>query len=159
MAHLSVSLAEFLGCTTVVLVGQDLGFTDGLYYCPGTAVHRVWEAELSPWNTLEMMEWQRIARMRGSLQRREGLAGRPCLTDGQMSAYLQQFERDFARMRAAGMRVVDATEGGLVKAHTEAATLAEALAAVPEREARAAAGGAAADAGRRGAESTGDAAG
>ena len=66
VAHLSVSLAEFLGCATVVLVGQDLGFTDGLYYCPGTAVHRVWDAELSPWNTLEMMEWQRIARMRGA---------------------------------------------------------------------------------------------
>ena len=35
-------------------------------------------------------------------------------------------------MRAAGIRVVDATEGGLAKAHTEAATLAEALAAVSD---------------------------
>ena len=130
VAHLSVSLAGFLGCATVVLVGQDLGFSNGLYYCPGTAVHRVWEAELSPWNTVEAMEWQRIARMRGGLQRREGQGGTPCLTDAQMTAYLQHFERQFRALRAAGVRVVDATEGGLVKAHAEPLTLAEALAGV-----------------------------
>ncbi|BAM02525.1 hypothetical protein PSMK_03660 [Phycisphaera mikurensis NBRC 102666] len=128
VAHLSVSLARFLGCSAVVLVGQDLGFTDGLYYCPGTAVHRVWDAELSPWNTLEMMEWQRIARMRGTLERRPAAGGGACLTDGQMTAYLQQFERDFAAMRRAGVRVVDATEGGLAKEHAEVAPLRETLA-------------------------------
>ena len=128
VAHLSVSLAAFLGCTSIVLVGQDLGFSNGLYYCPGTAVHRVWEAELSPWNTVEMMEWQRIARMRGGLQRRAGHGGVPCLTDAQMTAYLQHFERQFRELKEAGVRVVDATEGGLVKAHAEVATLAEALA-------------------------------
>ncbi len=42
VAHLSFYLAEFLGCDPIILVGQDLGFVDGLYYKPGTAIHETW---------------------------------------------------------------------------------------------------------------------
>ena len=128
VAHLSYYLARHLGCDPVVLVGQDLGFSDGLYYAPGTAVHRVWGCELGEFNTLETMEWLRIVRMRGHLRRADDVHGRPVFTDEQMSAYLQQFERDFARDADAGLTTLDATEGGLPKAHAQPITLAEALA-------------------------------
>src|SRR5262249_13593385 len=42
VAHLSFYLAEFLGCNPIILTGQDLGFVDGLYYKPGTAIHETW---------------------------------------------------------------------------------------------------------------------
>ncbi|MEM9752857.1 MAG: 6-hydroxymethylpterin diphosphokinase MptE-like protein [Planctomycetota bacterium] len=127
VAHLSVYLAEHLGCNPIALIGQDLGFSDGLYYAPGTAVHRVWEPELSPINTIEMMEWTRIARMRGTIRKKEDVHGRPIYSDEQMLTYLKQFERDFKKMSDDGRTVLDATEGGMVKEHTTQITLLEAL--------------------------------
>jgi hypothetical protein len=124
VAHLSLYLAQHLGCDPIILIGQDLGFSDGLYYCPGTAIHDVWATELSTFNTLEMMEWRRIARHKSNLKKRTDIHGRPVFSDEQMLTYLSQFERDFA---AAPQKIVDATEGGMPKQHTTAMTLAAAL--------------------------------
>lgn len=126
VAHLSFYLAQHLGCDPIILIGQDLGFSDGLYYCPGTAIHDVWAPELGAFNTLEMMEWQRIVRHRNHLQKVEDIHGRPAYSDEQMLTYLKQFERDFAD---APQTVIDATEGGLPKDHTTRMNLADALAA------------------------------
>jgi len=128
VAHLSFYLALHLGCDPVMFIGQDLGFSDGLYYAPGTAVHQVWAPELGPFNTIETMEWTRVVRMRGNLRRAEDVHGRPIFTDEQMSTYLSQFERDFAEAQQAGVTVIDATEGGMPKQHTERRTLADAMA-------------------------------
>ena len=125
VAHLSFYLAQHLGCDPVILIGQDLGFSDGLYYCPGTAIHDVWAPELGQFNTVEMMEWQRIVRHRGALERAEDIHGRGIFTDEQMVTYLKQFERDFMR---APQKIIDATEGGVAKEYTRRMPLAQALA-------------------------------
>ena len=127
VAHLAVYVARFLGCDPIVLTGQDLAFTDGLYYTPGTAIAEVWAPELSPFNTIEMMEWQRIVRHRVHLKKLRDVHGRPIYTDRQMLAYLQQFERDFSRYEKEGVTVIDATEGGIAKQHTTRMPLAEVL--------------------------------
>ncbi|MCC6679711.1 MAG: motility associated factor glycosyltransferase family protein [Phycisphaeraceae bacterium] len=124
VAHLSVYLAEHLGCDPIIMIGQDLGFSDGLYYCPGTAAWNVWSSELNPFNSIEMMEWQRIARHKSHLRKLEDVNGRPIYSDEQMITYLRQFERDFAETSAT---IIDATEGGLPKSHTQRMTLADAL--------------------------------
>ncbi len=125
VAHLSFYLAQHLGCNPILLIGQDLGFSDGLYYCPGTAIHEVWAPELGPFNTLEMMEWQRIVRHRRHLHKCEDIHGRPIYSDEQMITYLKQFERDFS---TASQTVLDCTEGGMPKKGASLATLADALA-------------------------------
>jgi hypothetical protein len=127
VAHLGLYLARHLGCDPVILIGQDLGFSDGLYYAPGTAIHEVWAPELNPFNTIEMMEWQRIARHRTHLQRLTDVHGRAIHTDMQMLTYLRQFERDGARDAADGATIIDATEGGVTKQHMMRMPLAEAL--------------------------------
>jgi hypothetical protein len=124
VAHLSFYLAQHMGCDPIMFIGQDLGFSDGLYYAPGTAVHRVWSSEITPLNTIEMMEWRRVVRMKGHLSRAEDIHGRPIFTDEQMLTYLKQFERDFAQAKET---ILDATEGGMPKQHTKQITLAEAL--------------------------------
>jgi hypothetical protein len=129
VAHLSFYLAQYLGCDPIVLIGQDLAFSDGLYYCPGTAIHDVWAGELNPFNTVEMLEWQRVVRHRNHLQPMTDIAGQTVYSDEQMVTYLRQFERDFAE---ADQRVLDATEGGVPKAGTEVVTLAAALAETSE---------------------------
>jgi hypothetical protein len=119
VAHAAYYFARFLGCDPVIFIGQDLGFTDGQYYSAGAAIHDVWSGELNEFNTLEMLEWQRIARMKSLLRTKIDQLGRPIYTDEQMSAYLVQFERDFAADRAKGLSIIDATEGGVAKQHTE----------------------------------------
>jgi hypothetical protein len=128
VAHLSYYLARYLGCDPVVMIGQDLGFSDGQYYGAGAAIHKVWSGELNAHNTLEMLEWQRIARMKSLLRPMEDIHGRRMYSDEQMATYLAQFEADFLRDRDRGLSVIDATEGGVAKRHTSAMTLDEALA-------------------------------
>ncbi len=125
VAHLSFYLAQHMGCDPIMLIGQDLAFSQGLYYCPGTAIHDIWQPELGAFNTLEMMEWQRVVRHRHHLHRCTDIGGQPVYSDEQMITYHKQFERDFAN---AKQTIIDATEGGLPKAGTTAMPLADALA-------------------------------
>lgn len=127
VAHLCYSFARYLGCDPVVLIGQDLGFSDGQYYASGAAIHNVWGSELSAHRTLEMFEWERVARMRANLHRREDIHGNPIYTDEQMCSYLAQFEGMFAEDTRRGLRVIDASEGGVLKRHTEVMALRDVL--------------------------------
>lgn len=127
VAHLAYYFARHLGCDPVGFIGQDLGFTDGQYYAAGAAIHDVWAPELNPFNTIEMMEWQRIVRSRHTLRKATDHLGRPVYTDEQMSTYLAQFERDFKRDLDEGRRIYDATEGGVAKAGARSITLADFL--------------------------------
>lgn len=122
VAHLAFYLAVFMGCDPVVLIGQDLGYTDHVYYTPGTAMHDVWRPELNRFCTMEMKEWERIARARKILMKVKDIHGRDIYTDEQLFTYLQQFEGDFA---AVPGRVIDATEGGVRKSNTQVMSLAE----------------------------------
>lgn len=128
VAHLAMYLARHLGCDPICFIGQDLGFPDGLYYAPGTAIEHVWAPELSPFNTMEMMQWQRIVRHRAHLRKAKDASGRSIYTDQQMATYLNQFERDFAIYREEGVEIIDATEGGVAKQHATSMPLAEVLA-------------------------------
>ncbi len=124
VAHLAFYLAEHLGCDPIIFVGQDLGFSDGLCYSPGTSYEDVWQPELSQFCTLEMKQWEQIVRDRNILRRVLDYAGRPTYTEERLFTYLQHFERDFARCKS---RVIDATEGGVFKRGTQVMTLVEAL--------------------------------
>lgn len=127
VAHLAYYVARHLGCDPVVLIGQDLAFTDGQYYASGAAIHDVWASELNPFCTIETLEWQRIARMRSRLIPARDHLGRGVYTDEQMHTYLTQFERDFAADANLGLTVIDATEGGVEKRGVRVTTLAEVL--------------------------------
>ncbi|NLF31190.1 MAG: DUF115 domain-containing protein [Planctomycetes bacterium] len=124
VAHLNLYLARYLGCDPIVLVGQDLGFGENLYYTPGVPLHQAWAPELNRFNTLEMMEWQRIVRFRAHLRRVASNDGRSIYTDAQMFTYLQQFDRDVAETGAA---VINATAGGARIAGTEVMAFEEVL--------------------------------
>ncbi|MCC5828197.1 MAG: motility associated factor glycosyltransferase family protein [Phycisphaeraceae bacterium] len=124
VAHLSFYLAQHLGCDPILFIGQDLGFTDGLYYCPGSPIHDVWMPEINPFNTLEMMEWRRVVACRPLLVKVQDQRGMPMYQDEQMSTYLKQFERDFLE---AEQQVIDCTEGGAAKLHSRVMGFEEAL--------------------------------
>jgi hypothetical protein len=128
VAHLNYYIARFMGCDTIIMIGQDLGFSDGLYYGDGATIHNVWSGELSEHRTLEMMELERVLRMKAHLRTREDVHGREMFADEQMCAYIAQFESDFAKDAREGVRIIDASEGGARIAHTEVMTLRDAIA-------------------------------
>jgi hypothetical protein len=123
VAHLAYYLAEHLGCDPIIFVGQDLGFSDGLCYTPGTSYEDVWRPELSRFDTVEMKQWEQIVRERFILRRIPDQEGRPMYTEERLFTYLQQFERDFLRTRT---KIIDATEGGAAKRGTNVMKLSEA---------------------------------
>jgi hypothetical protein len=124
VAHLAYYLAEHLGCDPIIFVGQDLGFSDGLCYAPGTSYEDVWRPELSRFCSVEMKQWEQIVRERFILRRIPDHQGRPMYTEERLFSYLQQFERDFADSKA---RIIDASEGGAAKRGAAPMTLADAL--------------------------------
>ncbi len=124
VAHLNFFLAQFLGCDPICFVGQDLGFSDGVYYGPAAAIHDQWAPELNRFNTLDMMEWQRVIRGKITLQDAIDHRGDKIYVDEQMATYLKVFESEF---RSAPQRLIDATEGGVVKESTEILSLQEVL--------------------------------
>ncbi|MBL4810189.1 MAG: motility associated factor glycosyltransferase family protein [Phycisphaerales bacterium] len=129
VAHLNYYLAKYMGCTNIILIGQDLGFTDGQYYSAGASIHQVWAGELSEHRTLEMFEWERIARMKSLLRIKEDIHGRPIFTDEQMSTYIARFESDFQEdtQNNSDLKIINATEGGVKIAGAQVMTLKEAL--------------------------------
>ena len=124
VAHLNLYLARYMGCDPIVLIGQDLGFGENVYYSPGTPIQTTWSPELNRFNSMEMMEWQRIVRVRTQLRKVPGQRRPEIYTDSQMFTYLQQFERDIASTDA---KVINATEGGARIAGAEEMPLAEVI--------------------------------
>ena len=124
VAHLAYYLTEHMGCDPVIFIGQDLGFSDGLCYTPGTSYEDVWRPELSEFCTAEMKQWEQIVRDRHILRQIPDHQGRAMYTEERLFTYLQQFERDFGRTQT---RIIDATEGGARKQGATVMTLAEAL--------------------------------
>ncbi|MFI4898867.1 MAG: 6-hydroxymethylpterin diphosphokinase MptE-like protein [Phycisphaerales bacterium JB059] len=127
VAHLAHYFARFLGCDPVILVGQDLAFTDGQYYSAGAAIHDVWAPELGEFRTLETLEWERIVRMRSLLRRVPAAGGGEVYTDEQMATYLSQFEAMFAQDAQRGCTTIDTCVGGAFKRGVEPMSIEEAL--------------------------------
>jgi len=125
VAHLAYYLAEHLACDPIIFIGQDLGFSDGLCYTPGTSYEDVWRPELGRFCTVEMKQWDQIVRDRYILRKVPDYLGRTMYTEERLFTYLQQFERDFGSSRAT---IIDATEGGVLKQGTRPMKLADAAA-------------------------------
>ncbi len=123
VAHLSYNLAEYLGCDPIIFIGQDLAYSDHVFYAPGVAIHETWRSDLNRFCTMEMKEWERIIRRRPILRRVPDVHGQEIYADETLFTYLEQFEKDFAAARG---RVIDATEGGARKRGTTPMPLAEA---------------------------------
>ena len=123
VAHLAFYVAQQLGCDPIIFVGQDLAFSEGMFYMPGSPIESIWQPELNRFQTLEMKQWERIMRNRPILRETEDIHGRPTYNDELLFTYRQQFENDFA---AAPQRIIQASEGGVPLAGAEVMPLAEA---------------------------------
>jgi hypothetical protein len=122
VAHASISFLDFIGCDPIILVGQDLAFTDGLTHLPGTAIFDRWHGETNRFHTFEMKELETIFRIRKNLKKDKDINGKTVYTEDNLVSYRQDFEAMFKRL---SKRVLNATGGGLPIAGAEQVTLDE----------------------------------
>jgi len=109
VAHLAFYLANYLGCDPIIFVGQDLAFTGHVFYVPGVEIHQAWRSEINRFNSIELKEWDRIARNGPILRKVRGAENATLYTDELLFTYLEQFEKDIAGVSST---VLNATEGG-----------------------------------------------
>ena len=123
VAHLAFYLAQHLGCDPIIFVGQDLAFSEGMFYMPGSPIEKIWQPELNRFQTIEMKQWERIVRNRPILRTTQDIHGRDTYNDELLFTYREQFETDFA---AAPQRIIQASEGGVPLAGAEVMPLRDA---------------------------------
>jgi hypothetical protein len=112
VAHMSYSLAEHLGCDPILMIGQDLAFTDNKYY---------------PECVLDCHEWKREnftdIKNRPLIVEKD-YQGNDIFTDDQMLTYREMFERIWNDSNATA---IDCTEGGIEKINVEYMTFKDAI--------------------------------
>ncbi len=124
VAHAAFNLLAALGCDPIILVGMDLSYPGGLHHVGGTAIQDQQFAETNRFYTFEMKEREWYLAHRRQLIRVPGVVEEEVWTSDVFLSYLRELEAMFA---AGGRRVIDATEGGARKRHTDVMPLAEAI--------------------------------
>lgn len=111
VATAAVALAEEMGFKTIILVGQDLAFTDGRGH-----VSSVCDDEEKNRKHLEERKLTEV----------EDINGNMVQTDWQMALYIEWFAKEAYNERDK-IKIIDATEGGAKIANTHIMTLKEAI--------------------------------
>ncbi|WP_418791013.1 motility associated factor glycosyltransferase family protein [Phosphitispora sp. TUW77] len=110
VACVAFDLGRKLGCSPIILIGQDLAYTNNMAHAKGTAYdHR----------TVEDFEGREIIEV-------EGVDGNMVLTDRVMATFIRWFEIKIYESKDTH-RVIDATEGGAKIPGTDIMTLKEAI--------------------------------
>lgn len=142
-------LLRYLGCDPVILVGFDLAFIDGVAHAKGNELDVQWSTQISSVRSWDWWHTHRILGNSTQLQREtltnetgEVAAGassderddvgerheRSVVTNLALRSERALLEAAFAHDVALGLRVIDATEGGVVKRHALVEPLAQCLA-------------------------------
>lgn len=110
VANVAFDLARRLQCNPIILVGQDLAYTDGMSHARGTAFDAL---------TIKNFDYKGIIEV-------EGIDGQPVKTDRVMYWFIRWYETAINSTKAL-YRVIDATEGGARIPGTDLMTLAGAI--------------------------------
>lgn len=94
VANDAFSLARLLGRKTIILVGQDLAYTDNKTHSVAT-VRGEWNQDVTKFTNHVWME---------------GIDGKPILSSGEFQLYRTWFEEQI--INCPDLKVIDATEGG-----------------------------------------------
>ncbi|MEO5821822.1 MAG: 6-hydroxymethylpterin diphosphokinase MptE-like protein [Vicinamibacteraceae bacterium] len=105
----ALDLAIRVGARPIAIVGADLAYSGGQPYCRGTAFEEDWAREVRYGSTLAEV-WARVAGRPGA-QERDDLHGRPVPTLPHLVAFR---ERLLDQITASGVRIVNATGGGIL---------------------------------------------
>jgi hypothetical protein len=145
VSTIALSLARVLGCSPIVLVGQDLAYSGGLTYATGTG-YEASRAEVDPNTGVIHLKWndeifrvhgeaQGIQRDREELRRVPAWGGNGEVDSGAGFAGVQNWFETTAELlqkTKSTVRLINATEGGVHIEGFEDTKLADVLAGLPE---------------------------
>ena len=123
VAHAAYQFARHLGCTPIILTGQDLAFDRTRMHCSGSfydQFHCDRVNERLPVQSLEQQKFEGYAESLGTLS---DVFGQPAATTLALDAYRNRF----AEVIGGAADVINATEGGIPIPGVENRTLREAL--------------------------------
>lgn len=145
VSTVATSLARMLGCSPIVLVGQDLAYSGGRTYAKGTG-YETSKAEIDDGSGVIHLKWNDEAlrvhgeaqgpqRTHEELRRVPAWGGQGEVESGAgFTGIISWFEGTAAATQAGGeTRWINATEGGVHIEGFEDLPLAEVLAGLPER--------------------------
>jgi len=113
VATMAFDLARKMKCDPIIFVGQDLSYPGGRTYVKGT----YFEDEMKMDMSVEAFEKNH------TIYTLTDIHGEPVKTNRQMFAYSEWFRTEFTRTEA---RVINATEGGILRENCEIMPLKEA---------------------------------
>lgn len=108
VANTAFSIAEMLGFTTIIMVGQDLAYTDNKTHASGT-VRGIWNLGISHEDYVEV----------------DGYYGGKVRSSNEFWLYRDWFQKELSLKQ--NITMINATEGGAKIEGAEQATLAEAI--------------------------------
>lgn len=111
-ANVAFAVARYAGCSPIILIGQDLAYTDDKKHSAST--HTEFEGD----NVPDVEEEDPLTRWV------EGVDGNMVKTDIYYNLFRSYFERN---IEAYGYKVIDATEGGALIKGTEVMTFRQAI--------------------------------
>jgi hypothetical protein len=147
VATTAFSCLDLLGCDPIVLIGQDLAYSGGRQYAPGTLFEQMRYTLSADGQSIEQQGLEEKIKIhargrtpnsstqaelgRVSARFVRGLDGTMLPTTAPFLTSLQWFERVSAGLRTRGKRPVNATEGGAFIPGFEHTTLASVLDTLP----------------------------
>lgn len=114
VATMAFDLARKLGCDPIIFIGQDLSFPGGRTYSRGTYF------EVEEGQDMSVESYQKRFRTYNVTD----IFGNDVKTNRQMFAYKEWFRTEIGSTK---VRVINATEGGILKDNVEIMTLREAI--------------------------------
>lgn len=126
VAHYAFHALRFLGCSPIMLMGLDLGFTAHTTHTPGTAIHDEWVTSISRFSSLEAMELAHLHVHRHGPILVKDIHGHEIHTDNLMRSAGDLFENIINKL-GANETTINCTEGGRALEGVRNMTLEDAL--------------------------------
>ncbi len=123
VAHTGLLLAKHLGCSPVILLGQDLAFSKNRMHCSGAYYQNDFLELARNDITPNYLEKEKFKRHASSLKETFDVFGQKINTTIALESYKNLFESEISNIP----HVINATEGGLPIQGTKAITLKETL--------------------------------
>lgn len=124
VATLAFDFLRQMGASPIIFCGQDLSFPGLKTHAQGTYHDEKWEKSINRFQTLEMYHIYQAIFSNKTILAEKTYDGKPLLTYRILSDYAKWFEYEFSRTH---LRIINATEGGILRGKCEQMTLKEAL--------------------------------
>ncbi|QPJ63320.1 MAG: motility associated factor glycosyltransferase family protein [Candidatus Nitronauta litoralis] len=127
VAHTALNLALHMGCNPIILVGQDLSFSKDRSHCSGAFHGEFHQQNIGTNQTVGKLQKRNRSDSILAASTAQDIFGNSLVT----SNALDTFRFPFERIKKSGVRLINATEGGVNISNLENATLKETLAGLP----------------------------